>query len=252
MNLIHVTTLTDRQKTDITTLTDACKQKEPLSLSAPSEDGLDYFLLYEKDESSLLAFGFLFFPQETSCECAVFVHPSQRRKGYFSRILNAALDHVEAIEKKTGLPVDFCFLTDEKTPSAMKTMEAIEAEYWYSEHKMVRKLTKKDSEYISKVTIAADSSSDSTGLYTAALDGQLIGTCAILPAGQEYYFYAFQIKDEFQGKGYGKDFLLGMLALLSEKASAVSLQVSGQNYIARNLYKKTGFKTTESLSYYLY
>lgn len=248
MNLIHITSLTDQQKTDIATLVDACKHKEPLSLSAPSEDGLDYFLLYEKEETGLLAFGFLFFPQETSCECAVFVHPSQRRKGCFSRILNAVLDHVERYEKTTGLAVDFCFLTDEKTPSAMKTMEAIEAEYWYSEHKMVRPLKDKDREYIPQVAIAEDSD----GLYTASLNGQIIGTCAILPSGQEYYFYAFQIKEEFQGNGYGKDFLLGMLALLAAKTSAVSLQVSGQNYIARNLYKKTGFKTTESLSYYIY
>ena len=229
-------------------MTDTCKQKEPLALSAPSEDGLDYFLLYENEQTRLLAFGFLFFPQGTCCECAVFVHPNERRKGYFSRILNAALDYVEQREKQSKQQIDFCFLTDEKTPSAMKTMEAIEAEYWYSEHKMVRKLKEKDSEYAAQAAITEDPH----GLYTAVLDGQLIGTCAILAAEQEYYLYAFQIKEEFQGRGYGKDFLLGMLAILAKKTSAVSLQVSGQNYIARNLYKKTGFKTTESLSYYLY
>ena len=56
----------------------------------------------------------------------------------------------------------------------------------------------------------------------------------------------------FRGKGYGKEFLLGMLRLLSDMGTRVVIQVSGQNYIARNLYKKTGFRTTESLSYYLY
>lgn len=248
MNPIHTTNLTSKQQQEIQALTEACKQAEPLSLTAPVETGLDYYLLYEDTKHQLLAFGFLFFPQDTTCECAVFVHPKERRKGYFSRILNAALDLVEAREKALQQAIDFCFLTDEKTPSAMKTMEAIEAEYWYSEHKMVHRLKDKDRDYVPNVSI----SEDSDGLYLASLDGQIIGTCAILPSGQEYYFYAFQIKEDFQGKGYGKDFLLGMLAILSAKTSTVSLQVSGQNYIARNLYKKTGFQTTESLSYYIY
>ena len=43
-----------------------------------------------------------------------------------------------------------------------------------------------------------------------------------------------------------------MFCILSDIGDWVTIQVSGQNYIARNLYKKTGFRTTESLSYYLY
>ena len=49
--------------------------------------------------------------------------------------------------------------------------------------------------------------------------------------------------------------LLGMLALLAADRSAprqVSLQVSGLNGAARSLYKKTGFRDAEALSYYLY
>ena len=34
--------------------------------------------------------------------------------------------------------------------------------------------------------------------------------------------------------------------------SAITLQVSGDNTPAVNLYKKTGFHITETLSYYLY
>lgn len=248
MNLIHINALNELQKKETSALAEACKAKEPLALSAPSEDGLDYFLLYEKDQSGLLGFAFLFFPQETACECAVFVHPDHRRRGYCLRILDSVLEYVEEYEKKNQLAVDFCFLTDEKTPSAMAVMENLEAEYWYSEYKMVRPLKEKDRVYTPQLQIQQDES----GLYTAVLNDTIIGTCSILPSGQEFYLYAFQIKEEYQGQGYGKDFLSGMLAILAAEGGTVSLQVSGQNYIARNLYKKTGFKTTESLSYYIY
>jgi len=248
MNAIHTTSLTDRQKQDMVSLVDACKQKEPLALSAPLEDGLDYFLLYNKEHSALLAFGFLFFPQETSCECAVFVHPDHRKKGLFYKLLDDILQFTEDVEKKHHIQLDFCFLVDEHTPSALAVMKVLEAEYWYSEHKMVRERKGSDHSYVPSVRIAESE----PGLYTASLHDEIIGTCAILPSGQELYLYAFQIKEEYRGQGLGKDFLLGMLALLSEKGDKVSLQVSGQNYIARNLYKKTGFRTTESLSYYIY
>lgn len=248
MNLIHVTSLTVQQKADIISLTDACKKKESLALSAPSEDGLDYFLLYNKENSSLLAFGFLFFPQEDSCECAVFVHPDHRRTGLCSMLLDDILRFTEQYERQKHCQLDFCFLVDEHTPSAMAVMKALEAEYWYSEHKMVRERKESDPSYTPTVRIAEAE----PGLYTASLQDEIIGTCAILPSGNELYLYAFQIKEEYQGQGWGKDFLLGMLALLSAKGSVVSLQVSGQNYIARNLYKKAGFRTVESLAYYIY
>lgn len=248
MNLIHVTFLTAQQKNDMVSLVDACKKKEPLALSAPSEDGLDYFLLYKEEGTSLLAFAFLFFPTETACECALFVHPDHRRKGLCSRLLDEILPFTEQYEKKTHCQLDFCFLVDEHTPSAVAVMEALEAEYWYSEHKMIREPKQSDQSYAPTVQITEAE----PGLYTAALQDAVIGTCAILPSGEELYLYAFQIKEEYQGQGWGKDFLLGMLALLSAKGSAVSLQVSGQNYIARNLYKKAGFHTVESLAYYIY
>ena len=43
-----------------------------------------------------------------------------------------------------------------------------------------------------------------------------------------------------------------MLSLLYKEGHQVTLQVSGQNFIARKLYKKAGFQTVETLSYYRY
>lgn len=246
--IIHTTSLTRQQKEDLHALTLLCKDAEPLALSEPTEDGLDYFLLYQEHSSLLLGFAFLFFSQETSCECAVFIRPDYRRQGLCSQLLNHVLNYVEQYEKQNSCQADFCFLVDPATPSALAVMNALEAEYWYSEYKMVRRLSKEDSFYVPSVYITKTE----PDIYTATLMNEIIGTCAVLSSGKEFYLYAFQVREVWQGKGHGKDFLLGMLALLASTGDQVSVQVSGQNYIARNLYKKTGFQTTESLSYYLY
>lgn len=249
MNMIHTTKPTKEQKKDMESLVASCREKEPMSLTAPLEEDLEYdlFLLYEKDH--LTAMAFLFFPDDTRCECCAFVEPAERRKGYFAKLLSKVLDLVEAYEKKLGQSVDFCFLADERTPSAQAVLEAMEAEYWYSEHTMARSLNPKDQAYVmDSLTIEPEGDN----LYSACLKGRVIGTCAVIPSGRQFYLYSFQIHEDYQGQGFGTQFLLGMLSLLSRTGHRVTLQVSGQNYIARNLYKKTGFQTTESLSYYLY
>lgn len=252
MNLIHPSKPTESQKKDMTNLVNACKAREPLSLSAPIEDDLGYEILLLYEESGLLAaMSFLFFPEHGPVECCVFVDPQKRRRGHFSFLLDKTLDLVEAYEKNQDAAVDFCFLADERTPSAMAALRSIGAEYWYSEYKMERPLTPKDKNFsLSSLSIEKDFKDPN--LYCAIFKGQIIGTCAILPSEGDIYLYAFQIREAFQGRGFGKEFLQGMLGLLADMGKRVTIQVSGQNYIARNLYKKTGFLTTESLSYYLY
>ncbi len=296
MKQIHTTALTDQQKREVRELVSRCREYEPITLSAPDEDGPDYYLLYEESEENrktpaiLTGFSFLFFtstweddPENGAAtgEFTAFVHPRYRRKGYFTSMLDAALARADDYEAEHGCQVDFCFVTDEKSPAALKVLEAIGAEYWYSEYRMVRPLSAADREYVPRVDIgtAPDREETETAeLYTASMDGRTIGTCAVLPSQSGCYLFAFQIREEYRGRGYGKDFLRGMLALLAArclpekpdrtseaahsvpgqagKATArtpsVSVQVSGLNYIARNLYKKTGFRNTESLSYYIY
>lgn len=249
MNIIQTSKPTNQQKSDISSLVAACQKKEPLSLSAPLEDDLGYDMFLGYEGHHLAAMAFLFFSTDTLCECCIFVHPQDRRNGLFTRLLDPILDLVEARQKALGQSVDFCFLADEKTPSAMAALKAIGAEYWYSEHKMERPLTSKDSNFIMD-SLTIEEAGDH--LYSAVLDGKVIGTCAILPSRDRIYLYAFQIREDYQGQGYGNQFLFGMLAILSRMGTVVSLQVSGQNYIARNLYKKAGFSTVESLAYYLY
>ncbi len=121
MKIIHTTALTDQQKNQMRSLVEICKQKEPVSLSAPSEDGLDYFLAYDH-EDSLAGFLFLYFTDDQICECTAFTAPDHRKQGVFTKLLNMALDAADAYEREEKTQVDFCFLIDENTPSAMAVM----------------------------------------------------------------------------------------------------------------------------------
>ncbi len=247
MKRMHINSLSSRQKAEMKELLELCRQTEPLKLTAPTEDGLDYFLYY--DNSQLLGFSFLFFPQEDLCEYTAFVHPGHRRTGIFSDLMDMALDYVEHYEKTKNCGADFCFLIDEKTPSAMAVMKAVGAQYWYSEYTMARQWREADQDYHPLLHIKEQKT---PGLYAAFLKEMLIGTCALLPSTASLYLYAFQIKENCRGRGFGTDFLLGILALLSKEKKPVTLQVSSLNDTALRLYKKTGFQTVEALSYYLY
>lgn len=263
MNCIHTTVLSEGQKKEITGLATACALAEPISLSAPLEDGLSYFLGYEGKE--LVSMVFLFFPEETVCECGAYTLPESRQKGYFSRLLDEALAFVEEYEKSRNPDVDFCFLTDGKSPDAAAALKALGAEYWYSEYSMSLDLpasgpvSKERPSLHTQTWKGADETCPplriteaEQHLYTAALDDTAVGVCLILPNGNSVYFYGFEIKESFRRRGYGQHFLTAMIELLSKDYRRITLQVSSQNTPAVNLYKKTGFHITETLSYYLY
>lgn len=246
MNRIHTTTLTPVQCEDIKQLADACKCTEPLTLTAPCEDGLEYFLYY--DHGHLRSMLFLFFPHETVCECCAFTHPAFRRKGYFTALLEEALNFMETYENSHGFQADFCFLSDRRSPDAAAVLQTLGATYWYEEYGMERTLPAFLGSFQSDLII--EDAKD--GLYTASLNGCIIGVCMVIPNGESVYFYGFEIKEAYRRKGHGLAFLFGMLSLLAADYRRITLQVSDQNTAALSLYKKTGFTITETLSYYLY
>lgn len=256
MKCTHTTALNEQQKMDIRQLVEDCCLAEPVTLSAPLENGLEYFLGYE--DGKLVSMVFLFFPEDSVCECGAYTEPGHRRRGYFAELLEEALAFVEAYEESRQLDVDFCFLTDGNSPDAMAVIGALGAEYWYSEYSMSLELPGAETGpaaavHSTRSALSTLSISEAEeNLYTAALNGQPIGVCMIIPSGDTVYFYGFEIKSSCRRMGYGQQFLDAMIALLSSRYRRMTLQVSSQNVPALELYKKTGFRITETLSYYLY
>ena len=95
-----------------------------------------------------------------------------------------------------------------------------------------------------------------TDAFSALLldaDGQALGSCLLSPSGFAVCLSSLLIREDLRGKGLGTRFL-GFLfpALAKAGFSRITLQVSASNAPALALYRKTGFRVAETLSYYLY
>jgi len=72
-------------------------------------------------------------------------------------------------------------------------------------------------------------------------NGQVIGTSWTTNDGRRLYLHHFGIAKKHQGKGLSKNLLQKTLARAKEIGLQIKLEVSRENNIATNLYKKYGF-----------
>lgn len=99
---------------------------------------------------------------------------------------------------------------------------------------------------------AADKAAE-TGNAPKAIDAGTCRTTIFDRHAGTACLYAFEIVPELRGRGIGKKALCLILRFLKEQGvKLLFLQVSGDNTAALNLYKKAGFRITETLSYYFY
>ena len=79
------------------------------------------------------------------------------------------------------------------------------------------------------------------------------GACRIAVHGTGAYLYGLEILPQHRQKGLGTWFLYHIMSMLAgQGCQCLRLQVSGTNAPALGLYRKTGFRITETLSYFLY
>lgn len=260
-NYISCHRLTPAQLHDIENLAAACQEAEGMTLSFPADVEEDscyppYHLLYE---NGLLVSAFSLLPMdENTWEAMAMTLPSCRRKGYMNLLFDHAYDDLCAAlagsEESGTQDPDIAFYTDLKSADALRTLQAMECEYWYSELMMSLIFPWKPETVHSQVRLSPKSD-PASGLttYQALLDGVVIGTCCILDFSQWYYLYGLEIYPDYRGKGFGKAFLYHILESLDQKNHRkVKLQVHSQNSTALTLYEKTGFREDDRIDYYLY
>ena len=253
--------LTQNQLHDIDSLTTACREAEGLSLSFPAEADEEspyppYHLLYV---GNLLVSAFSLLPMdENTWEAMAMTLPPFRRRGYMSLLFDHAYDDLcasigSASENGASDP-DIAFYTDLKSADALKTLEALECEYWYSELMMSLDFPWKLGSTNAQADLSFQSApSSELTTFRAVLNDVVIGSCCILDFSQWYYLYGLEIYPEYRGKGFGKAFLQHLLGELDQKTHRkVKLQVHSQNSTALSLYEKTGFKENDRIDYYLY
>lgn len=279
MQTIQTSTLSESQTHEIELLTKSCRSHDNIRLTYPAEEsggGCIHYLLYE--DGGVLAAILAMLPLDAGrVECCAFTLPTHRRRGYFSCLLKAAMKEFEEYE--------ILFAVQESCPDTMETLAALGAELESREHQMALLLpqcqfaggsstclVRQPGLTLLGQRVTACSSGSATACssdratacssgsaiceieWTLAKDSLPIGRCFTTPvSGVCVCLHRLEIAESLRRHGYGSDFMSLLLPQLSSMGiRKVILQVSGHNTAAAALYKKTGFRLTETLSYYCY
>ncbi len=277
VKLIKTAALTAAHKRDLGRLEDACKNGADAPVRFPLEDADLTFLLYETNPPARLAAAlFLIMPQipdsNDAAECIAYTHPALRRRGYFSRLFEAA--ETEIAETDLLFPV---FRGGRET---LKALEALGAEFSHAEYRMDLSLPgrgplsggglfavsrpqaaaglqaspppqsrDRDAPLICAVTQEATD----VFSYSFSLGNGEDAACHTIRYGTSACLYGLSVRPALRRRGIGSRALSHVLAFLArEGVRLVFLHVSGNNLPAVSLYKKAGFRIAETLSYYLY
>lgn len=282
MTLIQTKSLTSQQLLEISGLIDACRCHDRIRLSYPAEDFCTdissvqeaadetasgcgcHWLLYDDDGILACALA-LMIEDDNLAECAAFTHPDRRRRGYFNRLLECALPYCE--------DRDILFTVDQSCADTVGVLQALDASWDSDEHQMERILNADaplPSSLVHRdVTLScaeAESSRDASAPDPAASVWNLclkerscslpdvLGQCSTFAVSPDCVcLHHVLIDPRCRRQGYGMDLITLVLSRLAPAGiHKVILQVSGSNDAALSLYKKTGFRITETLSSYYY
>lgn len=258
-HIINTHTLTEKQRQAVQDLVSLCCQNDGIHLSYPfglDPEECEHYLLFSPDQTLLGALGLVFYDYGTA-ECSAFVHPDYRRQGCFSKLFDLAVNACEDL--------DILFPVSERCPDTMAALQALGAELDYKEHQMELIMTPESVSRRGRITLPSlfvDPSTvyDKDTLWkfarsrTSDADAPAVGTCRTFLLSEECVcLHHVEILPQLRGLGYGTAMLSLLLQRLFDKGiRKIILQVTDDNTPAMALYKKTGFRITETLSFYLY
>ena len=286
MKLHRAHSLDSSQIRQIQTMVNKCTDSDGARLSFPFDEA-DLFLYFEHDSSVVSAIAFI--PIENLLyECSAFTDPQFRGQGFFSELLDAGIDELpedsELIfyaDKRNSAAAAVLEEIGAELNSEEHMMKLLPENF-----SIIACRSSQTGSDVSALDLIADIHSECLNL-----DGTLtlrfhsdhaVINFSVFPS--HYYLYGFEVEESCRGKGYGTKFLSTVLArLLNGSAGAIEhsplsseisyhipdvsctdaasnsisprpvlLQVSGGNAPALTLYKKTGFRITETLCCYLY
>lgn len=251
--------LSESQIDEVQHLAGLCCRHDRISLSYPAAEsgGARHWLVYDESGMLIAALGLVYY-DDTLAECTPFTHPAFRRRGLFSRLLKLALENCE--------DCDILFPVSGNCPDTAAVLEALGAEPASREYQMETELAGAAAEKAGACTDAEsrfflDTAKHSEDLeqtvwrlFLTASPDVPWGTCRTsLIADSCVCLHHVEILPQFRRQGCGTALMKLLFSALQEKSiRRVILQVSGDNEAALALYKKTGFRITETLSYYLY
>lgn len=261
--------LTDIQRKETKNLALDCCLHDSIRLSYPAEpqENACHYLLYSS-EGTLCAALAMVPCGETVVECTAFTLPAFRRKGCFDALLSRALEDFEEY--------DILFPVSGACPDTLNTLEALGAQLDTTEYQMEwtpqttdstqkqmqlpysqEKASQSDA-FLTSSPSPDDSETLCWSFHTSISESPSsdcpVGTFLTTWTGNDCVcLHQVEILSAFRGQGLGTAMIRLFLDMAAQKnISRVILQVSADNHAALALYKKTGFRITEALSFYFY
>lgn len=275
------TTLDERELDALWTLAQACQSHDFIDLRlnwnglrARSGAHVSDWLYYHNGE--LMGFLTADGLGEDEAEITGMVHPNARRHGVF-RVLVAETG-AEAQRRGTKRLV---FYSDRRSESAHAFINKFDVVYSHAEHLMmlpdgralpapateleVRRASVDDAPAISQIIatewgddserrrqrVAQEIAKSAVRYYIAMLNGQPIATMNIQQINDQPYVYALVTHPEVRGRGYGRQFLVSVLAdVAKEQPGPIFLEVDQTNSPAIGLYCSLGFDVMTTYDYW--
>ena len=286
MQIIKTNTPTQDIIQDIKRFEQACKEHDGLRGSISLDyslnihpDMMSLFLLYEQEE--LVSFLSTFVPTGEEAEISACTLPGHRRRGYFGLLL----DEAGREAKKYGIR-DLLFVCEAQSRDGKSALEALQAEYRFTEYALkyrgpakgaesprtprisLREAEREDLEAVIAMTQAIfnDSPDDARSMtlkafeskdrvqYIALLkeqsDDQPVGMASVFTEEGEAWIFGLGILPGYQGKGLGGEMLdLIIVRTKGRGIENISIEVDSTNESAFHLYTKHGFETETAFEY---
>ena len=87
--------------------------------------------------------------------------------------------------------------------------------------------------------------------YLGSVDGTIVSSLKVYEAGDRAFIYAFAVRPEVQGRGYGRAMLGTTIRRLRDDGwSVVGLEVEVTNLRAKSLYASCGFELVTTYQYF--
>lgn len=243
MNFFYFTTLTNIQSEYIADLYRTCQEHDSIvyeNFCNDDDKDIDYFnayvLAYDKDD----VVGFLMYTSDNSLnEIRGIVHPSYRRQGIFTKMLNL-------LKSKHELN-DIIFVGKDNYPGISQC--AVSIGYTESYHDFLM-------EFNSELFTPSESADlevefdESDNTYYYYLDDEFVGSCSIYEEQDTINIFQVFVEPIYRNRGFGHQIISDVLWDLVNSGKNIRLQVSETNIPACKLYKSCGFLVKDSIIYY--